>query len=217
MEYQFDKKWRKYFGNVLLSQHIQMPGEFTGELGQVARKYKMADSQVPENGWIPASRRPDGTWRKARRVKEGYVPPDEAEKYESKGKQWVKNTSSALPPGLAPEMVEKSEAKMSKNRKKNERKKQQKKEKREQEEDGVRNDGVEEVRLPLAAASWTDNNIDDETIAKKIKNIKKKLRQIEELEAKVASGDIKEPSKEQQEKLKRKKDLKKELKELEDV
>lgn len=50
---------------------------------------------------------------------------------------------------------------------------------------------------------------------KKIKNLKKKLRQVEELQARIDSGEIKQPTKEQLDKLARRKALEEELEDLE--
>ena len=194
----------------------------------------MAASQQCEEGFtvIPASRRPDGTWRKERKVKAGYVPPDEAPKYESKGKQWA-NSIPKLPPGME-EVSEgqDSKQKLTKNKKKNERRKQKKKENASTTdhisdptrvscvEDGVKNieisgpEKVTSINEPSSTGSLVAGPTKDEQ-TKKIKLLKKKLRQIEDLENKLSGGEIKELTKEQKEKVAKKKQFSDELEDLE--
>ena len=164
---------------------------------------------------IPASQRPDGTWRKEIRVKAGYVPPDEMDKYQSKGRQIASN-SSGLPPGMA--VDENSATKKTKNQKKNERKKLKKQEAKNKEteiQDQVAALPSKMTNMKVEEGKPDETPVSKEAIVKKLKNLKKKLRQIEELEKKISSKEIKELSKEQSDKVSRKKDVLDEIEDLE--
>lgn len=168
---------------------------------------------------IPASRRPDGTWRKERRVKAGYTPPDEVEKYESKGKRFLNNQASSVP-GLAPVPGAPEQKKaMSKNQKKNERRKQKRKEEGDSNErptqkqtETVAKEVAKEIsNIDLNKTNDTTN--DNSDILKKIKNVRKKLKQCDQILEKKNKGETLE--KEQIEKLGKRDEFQEELDDLE--
>ncbi|XP_072179409.1 partner of Y14 and mago-like [Diadema setosum] len=177
------------------------------------------------DSYIPATQRPDGSWRKPRRVKPGYVPQEEVPLYESKGKQWV-NSKPRLPPGVHedPAPVQQSQqvqpqAPLSKSAKKNEKRKQKRKEKAHaQEETGIVDGKVDALASNIGDVSLSDNAQLTGTSdpQKRMKNVKKKLRQIEDLQVKISSGEITSPSKEQLDKIARKGELEEELRTLEE-
>lgn len=118
---------------------------------------------------------------------------------------------------------------LSKSAKRNMKRKEKRKQQQHQGQDGDADvdsvsDAVENVSIsegnepsnktPVSVSSPDDSSAAAEK-AKKIKNLKKKLRQVEELQQKVDSGEIKEPTKDQLEKLGRALALQDELKQLE--
>jgi len=200
----------------------------------------------PDTGFkmMPGTQRPDGTWRKPYRVKEGYTPQDEVPLYESRGKAIAKareggyipgmgppvNSSNGLPynnitnfkidtfvlptppvtiPGLNPDPAPANPtANKSKKKKKTAAV-------------GGGNNAVNSLVPLLSNASISSPSRPPSTQpvatdpAKKLRNLKKKLRDIEALEAKLNNGEIPNPEQEQLDKVARKPEVMREIVSLE--
>lgn len=213
--------------------------------------------------YIPASQRPDGTWRKARRVKDGYVPQEEVPLYESKGKQSMKKP--AIPVGMCPIVAQEAKAKRERQQNRQQqssstnsvagvlvlpnstdpaaRKKTQNANKSQTESSKNSNkaaaasttiattkskakskkSGSNVLSTALDVNHTLNNAINnlcitqDDDIAKKLKKLRKKIREIEAIEAKLAAGELKCPEQDQLDKIGRKDQILDELKSLEQL
>ncbi|KAL1462296.1 hypothetical protein WDU94_014142 [Cyamophila willieti] len=174
--------------------------------------------------YIQPSRRPDGTLRKPIRVKAGYVPQDEVPLYESKGKQFAQRQSAnTLPVGLDPSHVKKpvnpnnpipglvileTDVKTKKKKKKPTDSSSGNNSSSTNNTKSNKGQAQNSSKKQAAAPSKADlESLPPEEIEKRIKNLKKKVREIKTLEQKIESGEIKNPEKDQTEKLLRKPDL----------
>ncbi|XP_064647960.1 partner of Y14 and mago-like [Lineus longissimus] len=169
--------------------------------------------------YLPATQRPDGTWRKPIRVKDGYVPQEEMPVYENKGVQWLKSKPACpgLPVGYTQLDVAgqsgtaSSTANMSKSAKKNAKRKEKKKQQKPEEEDDVTaiTSVLEKAKIGYKGPKPPSQERDDgpKDPEKKLKSLRKKLRQIEDLEEKIQSGALPNPEKEQLAKISKKQQI----------
>jgi partner of Y14 and mago protein len=152
-----------------------------------------------DNFVVPESRRKDGTIRKERKVKPGYVPPEDIPRFQTRRGQSPK---PSLPPGAPVKAVDSKKGKENKEKKDQERKK--------KEADnldriarllGDTHIGAKMAKKSTASTTATTQSSTTPCSAtksndqllyereKKIKSLQKKLKQIEQLKARKDAGE----------------------------
>mmetsp|Transcript_10344 Transcript_10344/g.10419 ORF Transcript_10344/g.10419 Transcript_10344/m.10419 type:complete len:308 (+) Transcript_10344:51-974(+) len=174
----------------------------------------MSNSSVPkgvvvnaDGDWIiPGTRRPDGTYRKEKKVKPGYIPQDEMVAFETTANKKQKGIGI---PGLAsPPTTANISSSAARNLRKRENKKKAKAEL----------SASEIVPEKTSLDNTEESNVLKETKdpAKRLKNLRKKLRDIHEFKQKVGNGEM-NPTPEQIEKMRRQGEIEIEITELEKI
>lgn len=133
--------------------------------------------------YIAATQRSDGTWRKARRVKAGYIPQDEQPRFECRAQAELREKTKEsggikYPVGWSPiKMV---------------------------------------AQKPIAAIEKPNAPITPEDhVRKQITKLRKKIEEIDKLNEKIKSGELKNPEKTQLEKIERRNGIEQEIMDLE--